>query len=66
MYAFACGYLETFYIDEENRVHLSLDGTWHIKGFFNGTHFWEVFDRDEAKEARKYFNSWKRELRKAK
>lgn len=66
IYAFACGFMETFYIDEDNRVHLSLDGTWHIKGLTNGCHFWDVVDRADYKTARKCFNSWKKFIREAK
>lgn len=63
IYAFKCGYMETFYIDEDNRVSLSLDGTWHIKGLTNGNRFWDVFDTEDYETARKCFNSWKKELR---
>lgn len=66
VYAFACGYIEE-YNDSTNRVMLYLDGTWHIKWYHNGDiRVWNVFDRADYKKARKYFNSLKRNLRKAK
>lgn len=55
LYAFACGYIETKTIDDNNRAILELEGTFHVKGFKNGVHFWEVFERNELTKARKFY-----------
>ena len=55
-YSFACGYIETKEIDNETRGTISLEPNgYHVKGFKNGVHFWEIFER--VKDARKYLNS---------
>lgn len=57
IYAFICGYIEIKESDADNRASLELDCIWHVKGFKNGVRFWEVFERNETKQARKFFNN---------
>lgn len=39
-YGLACGYIETFELDSENRVSLFREhNVYHIKGFIKGKHF---------------------------
>ena len=57
MYSFLCGYIEKKEIDADNRATLELDGTFHVKGFKQGVHFWEVFERNELPKARKFYNN---------
>jgi hypothetical protein len=55
-YAFACGYIEE-YGKGKNRVSLSKEAsTYHVKGFADGEHFWEVFEDDELDKARTSFD----------
>lgn len=56
-YAFACGYVETNEIDNDNRATLQLDGKYHVKGFRQGIHFWEVFEPNELVKARKFLKT---------
>jgi hypothetical protein len=54
-YAFACGYVEK-YTKGEDRATLSREpNDWHVKGFLDDCHFWEIFDRlgDARRFARK-------------
>jgi len=55
MYAFACGYIEQWEKDANNRATLELDSIFHVKGFLHGVRFWEVFERNELKKARQFF-----------
>lgn len=57
IYAFLCGYIEQKEIDQNNRATLELDCIWHVKGFRDGVHFWETFERNELPKARKFFNN---------
>jgi hypothetical protein len=53
-YAFACGYIEQKETIS-NRVSLSLDGVYHVKGLINNQRVWECFDK--LTDARKFYNS---------
>lgn len=54
-YAFACGYIEQKEIDDNNRGSIEMNnGTFEVKGFRNGAHFYQVFRL--VKDARKYLN----------
>ena len=63
-YAFLCGYVEQKEIDEDNRITMSLEPNgFHIKGFKNGKHFWEVLEDPiegilKIKDARKIFDNY--------
>lgn len=57
-YGFACGYIENYEKDDDNRVSLSFDCIFHIKGFLNGEHFWECLDNDQLQKARKMYISF--------
>lgn len=53
-YAFLCGYIE----QKEtmlNRLSLSLDGVYHVKGFVNNKRIWETFEK--LTDARKFYKS---------
>ena len=63
MYAFACGYIEQWEMDADNRATLELDSIFHVKGFLCGVRFWEVFKRNELKKARQFFASIKRQAK---
>ena len=55
-YSFACGYIEQKEVDASNRGTIALEPNgYHVKGFKNGVHFWEIFER--VKDARKFLNS---------
>ena len=44
-YAFACGYVEK-YATGDDRLTLSREpNDWHVKGWIDGIHAWEVFER---------------------
>ena len=57
VYSYSCGYIDRKEINSDNRATLELDCIWHVKGFKNGTHFWEVFERNDLKTARKFYNN---------
>lgn len=67
-YAYACGYGKTFEKDEDNRISLFENDShtcFDIKGFKNGSHFWEQFfhwDGQSTKKAEKRFNEIKRKM----
>lgn len=51
-YSFACGYVER-YGDGENRLTLCREpNDWHVKGFIDGKHTWEIFE--SVTDARKF------------
>ena len=57
-YAFACGYIERIDINDNNRGHICLEPNgYHVKGFQNGCHFWDIFNR--VADARKRLNQLK-------
>ena len=57
-YAFACGYIEQYENDDDNRLTLLREpNDYHVKGFINGKHTWEVFEL--VKDARKFISSTK-------
>jgi len=44
-YAFGCGDVEV-YEEGDNRLTLSREpNDWHVKGFIDGKHVWEIFER---------------------
>jgi hypothetical protein len=53
-YAFLCGYIEKK-TNGENRISLSLDSIYHVKGMINGSRLWECFDN--LTQARKFYKS---------
>lgn len=55
-YAFCCGYIEQKEINTDNRGTIALEPNgYHVKGFRNGIHFWEIFLK--VNDARKYLNT---------
>ena len=57
-YAFCCGYVEQYEKDNNNRLTLSKEpNDYHVKGFVNAVHVWEVFDT--AALARMFIKSHK-------
>jgi hypothetical protein len=53
-YAFNCGYIEQKE-NNQNRLSLSLDGVYHVKGFVGNQRVWESFEK--LTDARKYYKS---------
>lgn len=51
-YSFMCGYLEV-YVKGEDRVVISKEpNDYHVKGFHNEKHIWEIFEK--VKDARRF------------
>lgn len=53
-YALMCGYIEKKESNND-RLSLSLDGVYHVKGLIDNQRVWECFDR--LTDARKYYKS---------
>lgn len=60
-YGLRCGHVEKIDLHSKYRVTLSEQhGIFHIKGFCNGEHFWDVAERITA--GRRKFDWWKRRI----
>jgi len=54
-YSFLCGYVERYEKDGDSENSLTLlkePNDWHVKGFLNGKHVWESFEK--LKDARNF------------
>ena len=58
MYSFACGYVERYEDGDDRLTLLREPNDWHVKGFIDGVHVWESFER--LSDARKFCRKAKR------